>query len=118
MDRIAIGQQTEQMALRYLQEKGLRHEESNYRCRQGEIDLVMSDGSTLVFVEVRYRKSGLFGSAAETIDRRKQHKLTCCARHYLSTRNKLKQACRFDVVSMDGPLSALQIDWIRDAFIT
>ena len=118
MDRIALGQQTEQLACRYLQKNGLTLKETNYRCRQGEIDLVMKDGNTLVFVEVRYRKSSLFGSAAESIDKRKQNKLVLCAKHYLSARNNQNQACRFDVISLNGPLSAIQIDWIRDAFIT
>jgi putative endonuclease len=118
MDRIAIGKQTEQLACRYLQKNGLTHKESNYRCRQGEIDLVMEDGNTLVFVEVRYRKSSRFGSAAESIDNRKQNKLALCAKHYLAARNKLNQSCRFDVISMNGPLAAIRIEWIPNAFIT
>ncbi len=118
MDRIAIGKQTEQLARRYLQHNGLLHKESNYRCRQGEIDLIMEDGNTLVFVEVRYRKSAHFGSAAETVDARKQNRLVNSAQHYLASRNKRNMACRFDVISMSGPLTAIQIDWITDAFIT
>ncbi len=118
MDSIAIGKHTEQLARDYLQQHGLTHKESNYRCRQGEIDLVMEDHQTLVFVEVRYRKSQHFGSAAESIDSRKQSKLVQSAKHYLTVRKKLNQACRFDVISLNGPLTAIKIDWIKNAFMS
>ena len=116
-DSIALGKQTEQLACHYLQKNGLQLRESNYRCRRGEIDLIMLDGNVLVFVEVRYRKSACFGSAAETIDRHKQDRLIQCAQHYLATRNKPNQPCRFDVISLNGPLTSVQIDWITDAFM-
>jgi len=118
MDKIALGKLTESLACEHLQTQGLKLKESNYRCKQGEIDLVMQDGHTLVFVEVRYRKSQQYGTAAESIDRRKQNKLLLCAKHYLSTHKKLNHACRFDVISMNGPLHTVNIDWIPDAFIS
>lgn len=109
------GRRAELAACRYLQQQGLTLVEGNYRCGSGEIDLVMRDGQTLVFVEVRYRRSVRFGSAAESVDGRKQGKLLAAAAHYLQTHPKAaRRACRFDVVALAGQQT--DIDWIRDAF--
>ncbi len=118
MDKIAIGKLTESLACKHLQSQGLVLKECNYRCKLGEIDLIMQDGNTLVFVEVRYRKSHHYGSAAESVNARKQGKLLLCAKHYLSAKKNHHQACRFDVISLNGPLQAITIDWIPDAFIS
>jgi len=117
-DPITVGKQAEHIACQFLQDKGLIHKASNYRCKQGEIDLIMMDGGTLVFVEVRYRKSSLFGTAAETIDTRKQHKLILTAQHYLSAKGKHHSASRFDVISMQGSINSAHIEWIQHAFIS
>ena len=85
--------------------------ERNYRCRRGEIDLVMRDADTLVFVEVRFRASTRYGTPAETVDIRKQRKLAAAAAHYLQY-NPTNRLCRFDVVAVSGE----HIDWIRNAF--
>ncbi|HEV59188.1 MAG TPA: YraN family protein, partial [Phycisphaerales bacterium] len=85
---------------------------ANYRCRRGEIDLVMRDGATLVFVEVRLRRNPRYGGAAASIDYRKQQKLVATAQHYLLAHPHDGPA-RFDVVAMAGGSS---IDWIRNAF--
>lgn len=109
------GQQGEDAALKYLQQQGLRCEARNYRCRGGEIDLIMRDGNadaeTLVFVEVRTRKTARHGSAAESVDRHKQRKLIIAAQHFLQNQ-KAMPACRFDVVA----LNENRIDWIKNAF--
>lgn len=109
------GQQGEDAALAYLQQQGLVCETRNYRCRGGEIDLVMragkADAATLVFVEVRVRKNAQHGSAAESVDRHKQRRLIVAAKHFLLTQTPLP-ACRFDVVALDGG----QIEWIKNAF--
>lgn len=115
---LSLGKQAEALACEYLKDQGLRHQESNYRCKQGEIDLIMLHADTLVFVEVRYRKSSLYGCPAETVDQRKQHKLILAARHYLASRRRQRSACRFDVISLQGPLNIAQIDWIQHAFIS
>ena len=107
-----IGEEKECLACAYLQEKGLHLLERNYRCRRGEIDLVMREAGTLVFVEVRFRASTRFGTAAETVDSRKQRKLAATASHYLQ-RNPTNLPCRFDVIALSG---TNRIDWIRDAF--
>lgn len=107
------GAQAENLACAHLESSGLELVTRNYRCPQGEIDLVMNDGETLVFVEVRYRNSTAFGSPAETIDRRKQERLRAAASHYLM-KHAIDRACRFDVVALSGRQA--RIEWLRDAF--
>jgi putative endonuclease len=109
------GNQAEQLARRFLQARGLSHLESNFLCKLGEIDLIMQDAESLVFVEVRFRQDSRFGSPAESIHAGKQKKLLRTARYYLQTHPKLaKLPCRFDVVSIDGSRPD-QIDWIKNA---
>jgi len=115
MDSTSRGREAETRASQYLQERGLRLLQRNYRSRRGEIDLVLQDQDSLVFVEVRYRRESRFGSGAESVDRRKQSKLIACAQHYLQTYPRTaQQPCRFDVVSVGG--SGGSIEWIRNAF--
>jgi putative endonuclease len=99
------------MALRFLLGQGLRLKERNYTCRLGEIDLILLDGATLVFVEVRMRNSRSFGGTAESITGRKRVRLLATARHYLS-RQAVTPACRFDAVLMDRDA---EMQWIKDA---
>jgi putative endonuclease len=109
------GAQAEKLACAHLERAGLKLLTRNYRCPQGEIDLVMDDRGTLVFVEVRYRQSSAFGTPAETVDRRKQARLQAAAGHYLLT-HAADRVCRFDVVAMSG--RDAHIEWLRDAFGT
>jgi len=115
-----IGQQAEQQALNFLEQQGLKLIAKNYRCRQGEIDLVMNDQQTLVFIEVRYRKDHRYGSSAESVTSNKQKKIIHTAEHYLLHEIKTPApACRFDVVAIypsDTAQSSLQFDWIKHAF--
>ncbi len=116
MNRRERGRQAESRALRHLENNGLTLLCSNYRSRRGEIDLVMLDHDSLVFVEVRYRHSPHYGSPAESVDRNKQARLIACAQHYLLTHpQSAQQPCRFDVVSVNGNTGTL--DWIRHAFV-
>jgi putative endonuclease len=106
------GRDSETLACRHLEQHGLVLLERNWRCRFGEIDLVLRDGACIVFVEVRLRTGVAYGGAAESIDRRKRAKLLAAARLYLA--GKPAPACRFDVVllqSLDPP----RIEWIRNA---
>lgn len=104
------------MAIAYLEGKGLILLTRNYHCRRGEIDVIMRDGNFLVFVEVRYRKNNLFGSAAESVTRQKQQRLLTTASYYLQNEKcNADTACRFDVISVSGQHN-LHIDWIKDAF--
>ena len=115
MDATTRGREAETRAWQYLQSRGLRLLQRNYRSRRGEIDLVLQDQDSLVFVEVRYRRESRFGSGAESVDRRKQSKLIACAQHYLQAYPKIaRQPCRVDVISVGG--SDESIEWIRNAF--
>ena len=107
------GAAAEDLAAGFLARHGLVILERNYRCRGGEIDLVAREGTTLVFVEVRYRRSGAFGGAAASVDARKQARILLAARHYLAGRADVP--CRCDVVALDA-LDPGRIEWIRDAF--
>ena len=95
----------EQKARAYLETQGLKFIAANQTFKCGELDLVMADGDTVVFVEVRQRKSNRFGSAVESIDYRKQQKWLNAANMWLFTKRKqsLETAkCRFDVVAFEG----------------
>lgn len=116
------GDFTENLARRYLEKKGFELIEKNFNCKVGEIDLIMQDNDTLVFVEVRYRKNNNFGSGAESITASKQSKLIKTASLYLQRHVKLSQyPARFDVVSITGfieteDLNKINFDWIENAF--
>jgi putative endonuclease len=105
------GKAAEDAAADYLRKQGLCLVERNWRCKGGEIDLIMQDGKTLVFVEVRARSSSKFGGAAASITAAKQARLVHAAQLYL-TGLKSQPPCRFDAVLFDGP----SLDWLRDAF--
>lgn len=110
------GALAEQWAAQYLQRQGLKPVSQNYRSRFGEIDLIMRDGATLVFVEVRLRSSGSFGGAAASIDARKQQRLVRTAQQYLAALPQLPP-CRFDAVLMDDA-QGRNVQWLRNAFDT
>ena len=112
-DVAAIGRLAEDLAFAYLQARGLVPITRNYRCRLGEIDLIMRDRDSIVFVEVRLRTTGAYASAAESIDPRKQRKIVAAARHFLAGR--AEQPCRFDCVLLARP-QADAITWIKSAF--
>ena len=114
---VDTGQQGEQDALLYLQTQGLQLVQKNYRCRVGEIDLIMRDGDTLAFIEVRFRANTAHGSGAETVDYRKQQKIIKTAHVFLQQSKKYQQLnCRFDVVSVTLEHKSLSADWVKDAF--
>jgi len=85
----------------------------NCHGRFGELDLIMRDGQTLVFVEVRYRRSSRFGGAVASVDARKQRKLIATALGYLQ-QHPHDGPCRFDVVGISG--SANGVEWLKNAF--
>jgi putative endonuclease len=104
------GQRWEQVALAHLERHGLRLVEANFRCKGGEIDLVMRERDTLVFVEVRQRADRQHGGAAASITLAKIRRLVRAARFYLM-RLPHTPPCRFDVVAIDGG----RIEWLRNA---
>jgi len=107
-----IGESAESRAEAFLQTQGLTLVTRNWRCRFGEIDLIMQDGPTRVFVEVRLRSRSDFGGAAASVTPAKQKKLLAAARLYLTTLKTLPP-CRFDVVALSGTAPP---DWIKNAF--
>ena len=108
-----LGGQAEQLAAAYLNQQGLKLVTSNYQCRFGEIDLVMREGKTLVFVEVRLRSNADFGGAAMSITTSKQQRLARTAEHYLQQYGE--SACRFDAILM-SEMDMGNIEWIKNAF--
>lgn len=115
ISRVAQGTAAEDLACRYLETRGLRLIGRNFRCRGGELDLIMRDGEHLVFVEVRSRRHSRYGTPAESVTRAKQQRLIRAAALYLQ-RQRLDLPCRFDVVAILAADTAPQVEWIRDAF--
>ncbi len=108
-----LGQDAEKRAESFLKGKGLLFVDKNVRFPFGEIDLIMKDGDTLVFTEVRFRKTAQFGLAVETVSRQKQKKLYRAANAYLQKNRQLgDMPCRFDVVALTG----VACEWIQNAF--
>lgn len=115
--RSRAGAEHEDFARRWLEARGLRTLATNYTCRGGEIDLVMRDGDVVVFVEVRYRRHDRYGSAAETVDHRKQRRLHLAAQHFLMRHSEVAEnACRFDVMALGGDSKKPTVNWIENAF--
>jgi putative endonuclease len=111
------GSKWEQLAESFLNGRGLRTLERNFHCRMGEIDLVMLDGQTLVFTEVRYRANDRHGSGAESVTFAKQRRIINTAQNFLRFReHHPSQTCRFDVVSIGNEEGRPLINWIRNAF--
>lgn len=117
MQRREAGMAAESEACRYLESRGLVLLERNFRCRGGEIDLVMRDGRCVALIEVRLRSDHRFGGAASSVDFRKQRRLAMAARYLLLTRRALRHfPLRFDVVALEQEGPGRRIEWFRDAF--
>ena len=108
------GAAAEELALLYLQNNGLKSVARNWRCRGGELDLVMRDGETLVIAEVRKRSSNAFGGAAASIDARTRMRIVQSAQRFLMEYPQFsKVPVRFDVLTLDRED---HIEWIKAAF--
>lgn len=116
--RKAKGDQAEAAALQWLDGKGLTLVTRNYRCRQGEVDLVMLDQDCLVFVEVRWRQQRAYGGALASVDHHKQRRLIQAARHFLAKHPAHQnRPCRFDVLGMEpDDTGSVSYQWIQNAF--
>ncbi len=112
---LTIGYLAEAKARRYLESLGARFIQANYRCKLGEIDLIMWDQEYLVFVEVRSRKSIAYGRAIESVTKSKQNKIIKSSNVYLM-QNKLYDIhpIRFDIVTLEGVPAKLE--WVKGAF--
>ena len=108
---------SEDFALDQLREAGLELRERNYRTRRGEIDLVLQEQSIVVFVEVRYRRSSVYGRPEETVDARKRSRLRLAAEVFLQQhRDPHNTHCRFDVFAVSGKRPGHTWRWIQNAF--
>ena len=117
-DTRVVGADAENVAYRYLKQHGLTPVRRNFRCRLGELDLIMQDGRCLVVVEVRFRGSKSLVTAGLTIDNRKQQKIIRTAAMFLAWNERFaNNPIRFDVVGINADAhGATTIEWIRDAF--
>lgn len=102
IQRQQLGFLGENLAVSELTRRGYAILDRRYRTRHGEIDIVADDGGTIVFVEVKARATGEFGSAAEAVTPYKQRRLASMAVDYLARRRLSDRPCRFDVVAIDG----------------
>lgn len=118
------GQHAENACCEYLKQQGLKLVARNYRGHRGEIDIVMQEAETLVFVEVRFRKNSFYGSALESVDQKKQQRILNTAEEYLQNKTKIKNG-RIDVVAMsqkpqnkrdDNTQDIYSFEWIKNAF--
>lgn len=113
MNTRKLGAGKEETACGYLEQSGVRIVERNFRCRQGEIDIIGYDGEYLVFFEVKYRGSNTKGSAAHAVGIRKQRKICSVSDYYRMIHGHPDNTpIRFDVIAMDGG----KIEWIQNAF--
>lgn len=117
-ERISIGKKGEEIAAAFLLKEGYRVLERNFTCSMGEIDIVALHSGSLVFVEVKTRRSNRFGLPEEAVNRRKQHQMTKAAQAYISKKKLFNAPARFDVVAvtLSGETSEVRI--IRNAFDT
>ena len=107
----------EKAAESFLRSQGLKLLQRNFSSRFGEIDLIMQDDQTVVFVEVKYRKSNQHGSGADAVTFHKQGRISRTAAWYLAKNpHRAESVCRFDVISIDPKKDDKGIDWIRSAF--
>ena len=114
---LETGRDAERRALEMLEAAGLKLLTRNYRCPQGELDLVLTHGDTLVVAEVRFRKDASRGGAAETVGAEKQRKLKLATQHLLRTHAELRRTpLRFDVVAVTAGAAPGAVEWIQDAF--
>jgi putative endonuclease len=111
------GARWEKTAESFLRNHGLSLIQRNFSSRFGEIDLIMEDGKTLVFIEVKYRKSSHHGSGADAVTFHKQGRISRTAGWYLAKNpHRAEQFCRFDVISIDPQEKDQGINWIKNAF--
>lgn len=116
-DRLSLGKQGEAFAAQFLKKKGYKIKETNYRSPLGEVDIIAMDGKTLVFVEVKTRRSDAFGIPAEAVNRRKQVQIAKTAQYYISSKKLTNHAARIDVVSVLAREGRhMEVDVISNAF--
>lgn len=111
-----IGDQAELEALKFLKKAGLILLEKNFSCKMGEIDLIMQDAKTLVFIEVRFRKTKNFGGALASITKEKQRKIKNTANYYLQKTGIVPLRFDFVGLTLDENKKIIVEDWIKNIF--
>ena len=112
-----IGANAENQCLIYLSDHGLKKLDKNFHSKMGEIDLIMEDKKTIVFVEVRYRSRQQYGTAIETVHFHKRKKIVLTAQYYLQKNSRLqKYNCRFDILGVSTYNDQLKFNWLKNAF--
>ena len=112
----ALGRAGEAAAEDYLRQLGYKVIARNYRCRSGEVDLVVTDETTLVFVEVKTRSGMACGSPLEAVDVRKQRRLAAAAQHFLVTQRCGGRSARFDVIGVLWRGGVPELEHVPNAF--
>jgi|WetSurMetagenome_2_1015567.scaffolds.fasta_scaffold1479655_1 putative endonuclease len=115
-NHLGTGKKGEDLAASYLKKKGYRILERNYRCPYGEMDIVARESGSIVFVEVKSRRSDRYGDPQDAVDTNKQKKLSLVSLHYLNEKNLPSDNARFDVVAVRLSLDDVKVELIRDAF--
>lgn len=114
--KLLLGKEGERLAERYLHKKGYRLVERNYRCKAGELDLIVLDRGVIVFVEVKTRTGAAFGSPLEAVEIRKQRKMIQAAQFFLAEKGLQQRDARFDVVGVSWPGPVPVLEHIENAF--
>jgi len=115
-NRQQFGKESESLAVRYLKKNGYKILEQNYRNKIGEIDIIAKEKETLVFVEVKARKTHIFGNPKWAVTPKKQRKISMVALYYLKATKQNHVKARFDVVALSSQKDNLQIEIIKNAF--
>lgn len=113
-----LGSEWEKKAAEYLIQNGCSIIDVNYRCRLGEIDIIMQDGDEICFVEVKYRTGRQYGCSVEAVNRSKQQRIRKSADYYITTKLHTQNIlCRFDVLGFDMDKHGnVNITHIKNAF--
>lgn len=114
--KLLLGKEGERVAERYLQNKGYKLVERNYRCRAGELDLIVLDRRVVVFVEVKTRTGRGFGSPLEAVEFRKQRKIIQAAQFFLAEKRLQQRDARFDVVGVSWAGREPIVEHVENAF--
>jgi putative endonuclease len=114
--RQQFGRESESIAARYLKKQGYKILEQNYRTKIGEIDIIARDKQTLVFVEVKARKSDRFGNPKWAVTPKKQRKISMIALYYLKLTKQSNVKARFDVVTISNEQDKPKVEIVKNAF--
>jgi putative endonuclease len=111
-----LGSYGERLAQEYLEEKGLRILEANYRFHHAEVDIVAEEGEYLVFCEVKTRRDDAFGAPEQAITQYKAHQIRKVASAYLAKHGIHDRQCRFDVIGILVTEGVVRLNHMRNAF--